>query len=480
MTQPAKLPPWIWAAWWASGLALLGAAAFLTFQSERFSWRLELIDMPALTLAACLCAVGVVFCGVVALIAATVAHGYGSNRRLLALVIGFGIAFRLVLFPSVSAFEDDWYRYLWDGAVTAHGWNPYAVSPDEAQGEAYAKTLQPLAQSSAVIIERVNHSELKTIYPPLAQAAFAIAYALEPWSLRAWREVCLVADLAVLWLLFALLKSVARSPLWAAAYWWNPIVVKELFNSAHMEAIVTPLVLAAVLLAVRRRHVASIAILGLAAGAKLWPLVLTPLLLRPLLNEPRRLAVGVAVLAVLVAAWSLPVIWGGLDATSGFVAYAQYWQNNSAHVRPLTNTLLWLGLTSEAAALLVRAALAAALGCVAFALARRPIDRPGDLIQRAGLTVLALFLLSPVQFPWYLIWVLPFFVFHPWTGVRVATVLLPIYYVSFYFAATDSYAVFTTRVVWLMWLPIWAGFLFDAWSTRREVGLSDADAARHA
>ena len=52
-----------------------------------------------------------------------------------------------------------------------------------------------------------------------------LAHWLRPWSPAAWRIVLLLFDLATLAALLALLRAIGRSPLWAAAYWWNPLLI---------------------------------------------------------------------------------------------------------------------------------------------------------------------------------------------------------------------------------------------------------------
>ena len=49
--------------------------------------------------------------------------------------------------------------------------------------------LDELLHEAGVILERINYPGLTTVYPPVAQAAFALAYWLKPWSLDAWRLV---------------------------------------------------------------------------------------------------------------------------------------------------------------------------------------------------------------------------------------------------------------------------------------------------
>ncbi len=64
-----------------------------------------------------------------------------------------------------------------------------------------------------------------------------------------------------------------------------------------------------------------------------------------------------------------------------------------------------------------------------------------------------LYLLSPAQFPWYAIWMLPFLCFRPWLGLLAVTALVPIYYAAFHFIARDTHEIFRNYVVWVIWIP---------------------------
>ena len=78
------------------------------------------------------------------------------------------------------------------------------------------------------------------------------------------------------------------------------------------------------------------------------------------------------------------------------------------------------------------------------------------MVNRMVWVVLALFLMSPAQYPWYLAWIMPFMVLrNPFLGVQLAAVILPVYYASFYFRGHNIEWVFNDIVVYLMWLPIW-------------------------
>ena len=464
---PAQPGPCLLVGMWVAIAGLLLALALVLLANRhRFDWALELGQIPALALMAGLIAAGLAFQLLLPVVCASEHAGPALTRPLLALVLAVGLLLRLIMFATEPALEDDQQRYLFEGGMTAHGLSPYRYAPADAARADRASALGQLAAASGPVIDRVNHAELKSIYPPVAQAAFALAYRVGPFNLTAWRGVLLAADCALLWMLLRMLAETGRAPLWAALYWWNPIVIKEVFNSGHMEGILMPLVAAAVWLAMRRRFLWSTAVLGLAAGVKIWPVLLAPVLLRPLVGRWRMAGAAVALLAGLGALWAWPILAGGIDARSGFTAYAERWQANSALLPALRGTIQAAfdlgGVTVLTAGRAARIGLAAAAIVAALGLAWRPIEGPADVVRRAGLVTLALALLSPAQFPWYMLWTLPFLPFAPRWGVVAMAALLPIYYASFHFSALDAYNIFRDRVVWVIWLPIWGLLALEA------------------
>ena len=472
MLQRSTSEKWIGPAWLALCSVLAVFAVALLVVGEQFAWQRNLQDMPTRQLATGLIAAGLCYAGLLPLMHWTSRTGACRSAALLALVLLTGLVMRLVLLPSVPVLEDDFYRYLWDGAVTAAGLNPYAFAPASAAAGEVSPAVQQLARDGVLVLDRVNHPELKTIYPPVAQAAFAVAHWIEPWSLRSWRFVCLLGECASAALILYLLVATGRSPLWLALYWLNPLVVKELINSAHMEAIVLPFVLATVVLVVRHRPLWATLMLGCAIGAKLWPVMLLPLVLKPLFVSPWRLAAAIGLLGIMALAWALPPWIGGLGPDSGFVAYATRWQTNSALFQLLQELArLAMGgfvVAEHTPGMLVRIVNAAAVAALALWLARRPVVQPGDIISHAALIVLALFLLSPAQFPWYASWLLVFAPLIPWLTHLGVTLFLPLYYASFYLVGLDQYALMNPWLIWLEWLPIWTFLLLDARAAWRQ------------
>ena len=456
------------AIWIAGAATVLVAAVVLAVASHRFGYDTEVIDMPVLAVTACLVTFGLLFAWAVPqLIVKNTTLSQRETRIVLAIIVATGVAARLVMFTSEPVLEDDYQRYLWDGAVTASGANPYTQSPLSVAEAGASGELAQLVKSSGPILRRINHPHLTTIYPPVAQAAFALANMISPWSLNAWRIVLLGCEIATLGLLLMLLKHTMRSPLWVALYWWNPLVIKEVANSAHMDAVVVTLVMLALLLAVTQRALLATTALALAAAAKLWPVLLLPLILRPLLGDPRRLAIAFTIFAAVLAPMMVPMIASNAGVQSGLSAYAQTWSTNSALLPLLQGAVEALlqaaSLSASSAPLIVRGLLAAVVGVFAFAIARPDIKNPHDLVARAGIVVAALLLLSPAQYPWYALWLVPFLAFAPTPALLLMTATLPLYYASFHFAARETLGTAKPVILALIWAPVWTALAFEVW-----------------
>lgn len=462
---PRSMPGWIVVlAWTVLGASLLAGACALYLASPFFEWHREVAEMPAAQLALGLAVAGLLYCLLFPLIRYTVTQSSGIKSGAFWASLCAGALARALLAASEPAMEDDYYRYLWEGALTARLISPYKITPEEARQADPGSRVGMLARDGEAVLLRVNHPGMTSNYPPIAQLAFAAAHAIAPWNLSAWRLIALAFDLASFLLLLALLGESGRHRLWSLLYWWNPIVIKEIANSAHMDGLAVALVLASLLLAARRRHLLAVSVLTLAMGAKLWPALLLPLLLRPLWARPKKIAAGVLIAATGGFAWILAVSLGGPHPHDGFIAFARFWRTNSAlfpAVEDLITAILGRFSDTDDAWVFARGLFAICLGALALLTARRPIKGVRDICSRAGLITVWLVLLSPAQFPWYVMWTIPFAAFRPAASIGAMTSLVPLYYLSFHFIAKGEYAAFSQGVVWAIWCPIWLATAWD-------------------
>jgi hypothetical protein len=319
--------------WWA-GWTCLGLYAGLFALSFQFDH--DAAQPPILLAVGLLAAATVVW--LVALVTVfrrnNDADDVASKRRTLRIILGFAVAYRVLLLPSWPIQETDYYRYLWDGRVTLHGHNPYAYSPYQvdslptltAEAPADLAALGQLANRSETlrtVFDRVHHRAVPTAYPPVAQAVFAVSAALSPadaplWlHILVWKTVLLSFDLGTLGLLILLLRRLGLPESWCLAYAWCPLVLKEFANSGHFDAVAIFFTAVGALALVRvagdagkrASFAALVAAAALALGvlAKTYPLVLIPVMSAYLVRRLGWRALGPLALAgVLIVAAYFP------------------------------------------------------------------------------------------------------------------------------------------------------------------------------
>lgn len=446
----------------ASGLVLLAASVLAVILPGRYLSELPVPELAIPVFVMAFCFAGLVFLCAVWAVYRLTQEQQADHLILFWLIFAVGLTMRVVLFVSAPVLEDDYHRYLWDGAVTAEAGNPYRFSPDEIiDGQGSGPPYERLAAAGGATLERINYPQYRTIYPPVTQAFFALAYKIAPFSFQAWKLVLLALDITIAGLIVFLLQSMGRSVLWLIVYWWNPLVAKEIFNSGHMEPVVIVFVLGALALTVAKRPVLGGVMLGLAAAAKLWPVVLLPAILRFGAPTLWQSALRAIVFSLTTAVLMLPVLISGLGPSSGFVAFAQKWQTNSALFLVWDQLAqLWPLAWPEAGAL-ARLMAGSVLAAGLLWVCRQPARSREAFLQQAFFCCVALFLLSPTQFPWYYVWVAPLLCLFPSRGLILATALLPLYYLYFHLAPRGLAHVQIYGVVWLIWLPVWGLLLHD-------------------
>ena len=322
-----------------------------------------------------------------------------------AIMAGFAVLFRLLLLDTAPSLSDDIYRYVWDARVQAAGGNPYAQPPD-------APSLTGLRDEDW---SRINHPEVVTVYPPVAQWFFRAAHLVWPGvtGLKAGLVLCDLLLVAVLW---RLLQARRQRPERALLYAWHPLPVIEIAGNGHVDILgVALMMLALLFLAHGRRHVSAAAlaaailakavpVLCLAAFWRHWAPPDSGPWRRWLDPGPRWPLVWVP---AGVAAACLPYADAGAAMWSGLRTFAVKWRHNDS-LYGLVYSLLadpkpgweW----DDGALLTARWICLAALALVTMAAAARWADPVGAAAASMG----ALLLLSPVVHPWYLLWVLAF------------------------------------------------------------------------
>ncbi len=188
-----------------------------------------------------------------------------ADRVVVATILGFGLLFRLAVLPTPILLSSDPYRYLWDGRVQRSGINPYRHVPAD-------EVLRPLRDPE--IHPKINRPNRPTVYPPGAEAAFALVAAIAPDSMLGWRLFVLACEVATGALLIRLLGRMSVPPSAVLVYAWAPLAVLEGVQAGHVDFVMLPLLLLALGWRQTGRLPRAGIALGLAALVKLYPAVL--------------------------------------------------------------------------------------------------------------------------------------------------------------------------------------------------------------
>lgn len=191
-SNPRQSSPWRGRAgrdvllWASIGLALVGLQVVLLGLSPKFHRAVHLADQPI----AWVVTLGLLGGALLLLVPWTRANRESTGPGLLLWIVVVGVAMRALTMASAPILEGDFERYFWDGAVTAHGLNPYLNIPLELIENKQTTLPHPdayeaLATARGSSLARVGHPQFGTVYPPVAQAFFARAHWIEPWSLAA-------------------------------------------------------------------------------------------------------------------------------------------------------------------------------------------------------------------------------------------------------------------------------------------------------
>ncbi len=310
----------------------------------------------------------------------------------------------------------------------------------------------------------------------MAQYVFRAAYHLQPNSILALRALFFVFDIMAVVFIALTLRALQMNPVWCIVYFWCPLVIKETFNSTHLDIIGIGLLAGAVYFLVKARFYLAHFFLALSVLGKLYPIILLPLFLKQQWKIKRESpstpagswSASLCLFTGTLLIGYLPFVGIGEKMFEGLRTYTAFWQSNDS----IFAILLWfyenvIGLESTGAfgfsydlpSFAAKMTVAAILIAVLFRLVfRRREENETAVLHNLFVLMALVFLLSPVQNPWYLCWVLPFLCFFPSHAWIALTGLVGLYYLDFYF---DSQELQSYRA-WIEWFEYTPFFLLLA------------------
>ena len=212
------------------------------------------------------------------------------SRRVLARgIVSVSIALEAIALLKPPADSDDDFRYLWDAKVQLSGTDPYRYSPSSPQ---LAHLRDPFLFPTGSTCQHhafpggctnINLPLVHTIYPPVAEAMFALVRLLSFGGHGHHFPLQFAAALGVLAVTLLLTRRALAQdlPLWPVAIWaWCPITIIELVNNAHIDWLGVLLSVLALTVAARGRMAWAGVLIGAAFTTKLYPGLIGAALLR--------------------------------------------------------------------------------------------------------------------------------------------------------------------------------------------------------
>lgn len=405
------------------------------------------------------------------------------------LVIIFSIFYRLILVPGVLIHENDIYRYLWDGKASINGVNPYKFAPsdlfmyehklsadfhDSLTGEtvkakqfsrndlSQLAKLKHLKDANKAYYRRIGHWQVPTIYPPVAQAVFALSAFLKIDSIIVMKILFVFFDIGVLWAVTGILEHLKINPAYCLIYGFSPLVLIQISNSGHYDSLSIFLTMLSLLLTLKNKKAASVSILALATLTKFFSGVLLPFYGKSIKIR------NYALFSLILILFYIPFFfWDQVSLKgvfAGLLIYNEKWAYN-ASIFTIVNALyqfIFSGLKGN----YLPAKLTMGvfyLGFI-FYLQRNRSKNDLGLVKAYFLAIAVLFIINPVGDPWYYCWSIPFLCVFPKKSWLMLSGLLVLSYFNFH---SDyrwlNIAYFDIPLMnWIIYLPFYGMLIYES------------------
>lgn len=196
-------------------------------------------------------------------------------------LFGAGILFRLLFLFAIPNLSQDYFRFIWDGRMIWHGYNPYQHLPDSIILNADFTIPQALELHAGMGSLSSGHF---TNYPPLNQCCFFIAALFAGKSIFGsvivFKVIILLADIGTYHFGRKLLQNLYLPRNNIFFYFLNPLVIIELSGNLHFEGVMVFFLVWSFYLIQKHSIKKGAIVFALSVAVKLVPLIMLPLLFR--------------------------------------------------------------------------------------------------------------------------------------------------------------------------------------------------------
>ncbi len=292
-----------------------------------------------------------------------------------------GILFRLTLLPSDPIASDDIYRYIWDGKVIANGINPFKYSPAD-------KSLNFL--HTEMLPAKINHPDMKTIYPPYSQLMFFLSYKLFGESFLGIKLFLLISEILTIILLVSLIKKLNLPLQNISLYAICPLPIMQFMVDGHIDGVGFPILLLTIYLYLNKKKINSFLMMGVSITTKFISGMILPFMWK---EEKWKGKILLIILPFLVlGVFYIPFYSGNVFPLESLFQFSSNWIANSS----VFSILFFLIKDNQDARL---------VSLILFVLAALVLFFGKKQLTYKFYMIFFLFLLfSPTVHPWYVTW----------------------------------------------------------------------------
>ncbi|MCE1189724.1 MAG: hypothetical protein LWX56_11365 [Ignavibacteria bacterium] len=293
-----------------------------------------------------------------------------------------GFLLRIAFLFAQPTGSDDFHRYIWDGSITAHGVNPYRYAPSAPELQQYATESIP---------SKVNFPGMKSIYFPIAQLFFVLAYYIGGYSVWGLKILFLLCEAFTVFFLWRTLNLLEKPKVNLLLYLLSPLAVSQIIVDLHIDGFGIMLLAGFMYFSLSKKFIPATIFLALSILVKPAAVIIVPLYLQVSEKAIRLKIIGI--LALIVTALFIP-FFQSANPLAALLMFSKNWTFNG-----FVFNLTFMGIANNQAARLICGAL--------FVITYSAIFFSSlSFLKKLYFVQILLLLLSPVVHQWYVLWLL--------------------------------------------------------------------------
>ena len=376
-----------------------------------------------------------------------------------------GIFFRIVLLFSLPALSQDFYRFIWDGRLQLHGYNPYLHLPSTL-----INTTGFNIPDAQVLFDGMGNLSLThyTNYPPVNQLCFLLAALLAGKSIMGsvvvFKLIIIGADIGIFFFGKKLLKVFNQPEKNIFLYFLNPLVIVELTGNLHFEGVMMFFLIASLYYLQKQKYRWSAVFMALSIAVKLVPLMLLPLFMRHL--KLKKLLQFYVIVGVVLLVSFLPFF--SIQFSQNYINTVALWFVNFEFNASIYYVVRNIGYAIKGYNIIGAVGKVTPFVIVAVMLAFSLNKRNRDLrflISNMLLALTIYFFLSTTVHPWYIISLVALSVF---TGFKFPIVWSAVVVFSYY-AYSNPLFKENSILLFVEYAIVYACFLLEMVYKRKNV-----------